>query len=197
MFLNNYHYLRGGSEQVYFGEMDLLTSQGHKVRAFARKTLMDLPSELSGFFPEDIKTDRLSLGFGAFRTLKEIVYSSEAKKCLGRALEAFTPDIAHAHNIYGRLTTSVLDLLSRNGIPAVMTLHDYKLVCPSYKLMAGGKVCEDCKGSNYSAAVRNRCHKNSRIASAVYSFEAWFNDVFKKYDKNISFFISPSRFLKS
>nr|NJM01469.1 glycosyltransferase family 4 protein [Desulfobacula sp.] len=177
--------------------MDLLTSQGHEVRAFARKTPMDLPSELSGFFPEDMKTDRLNLGFGAFRTLKEIIYSSEAKRCLGRALETFTPDIAHAHNIYGRLTTSVLDLLSRNGIPAVMTLHDYKLVCPSYKLMAGGKVCEDCKGRNYSAAVRNRCHKNSRAASAVYSFESWFNDVFKKYDKNIAFFISPSRFLKS
>ncbi len=197
LFLNNYHYLRGGSEQVFFGEMALLKEHGHQVKTFVRRTTEDISSDLAEFFPADMKTDRLSLGFGAFRILKEIIYSSEVKKGLDRALTQTVPDVAHAHNIYGRLTTSTLDLLNSRNIPIVMTLHDYKLICPSYKLMCNGKICEACKGKKYFSAVWNKCHKNSRIASAVYAFESWFNDFFKKYENNVSFFISPSRFLKS
>ncbi|MFA5905018.1 MAG: glycosyltransferase family 4 protein [Desulfobacula sp.] len=197
LFLNNYNYLRGGSEQVYFGEMSMMKAHGHEVGAFARRTPVDFPSELAGFFPEDMKTDSLSLGFGAFRTLREIIYSTESKKCLGQLLGEMTPDVVHAHNIYGRLTTSTLDLLNSRNIPIVMTLHDYKLICPSYKLMCNGRVCEACKGKKFFSAIWNKCHKNSRIASAVYAFESWFNDFFKKYEKNVDFFIAPSRFLKS
>ena len=105
-------------------------------------------------------------------------------------------DVAHAHNIYGRLTTSILDLLYKKNVPVVMTLHDYKLICPNYKLMCNGHVCEDCKGKIYYMAIRNRCHKESLVASTIYAFESYFNQIFKKYEKNVRFFISPSRFLK-
>jgi glycosyltransferase involved in cell wall biosynthesis len=106
-------------------------------------------------------------------------------------------DVAHAHNIYGGLTTSVLDLLSENKIPIVMTLHDYKLICPNYRLMYRGRICEDCKPGKYYMAVRNKCHKDSRLASLLYAFETYFNQRLKKYKKNIRFFIAPSIFIKS
>ena len=105
-------------------------------------------------------------------------------------------DIVHAHNIYGGLTTSVLDLLNQNKIPIVMTLHDYKLICPNYKLMHHSKTCEECKKHKYIMAIKNRCHKNSIIASTIYSLETYFNFIFDKYHKNIFKFISPSRFLQ-
>lgn len=197
LFFNNYHYLRGGSEQVYFGEMELLKKNEHTVHAFARRTPQDVPSHFSDFFPNDIKTDSLSIGLGVFRTLKEIIYSSESKKQLERLLEEYQPDIIHAHNIYGRLTTSVLDLLKKKNIPVVMTLHDYKLVCPNYKLMYGNRICEDCQGRHFYHAVKNRCHKNSLAASGIYAFESWFNRFFNKYRYNVSFFISPSWFLRN
>jgi glycosyltransferase involved in cell wall biosynthesis len=105
-------------------------------------------------------------------------------------------DIAHAHNIYGRLTTSVLDVLHDNNIPIVMTLHDYKLICPAYTLLSQSNICEDCEGHLYYMAIKNRCHKESLIASTIYAFESYFNKIFKKYEKNVRFFISPSQFLK-
>ncbi|MBF0413344.1 MAG: glycosyltransferase family 4 protein [Desulfamplus sp.] len=196
LFLNNYHYLRGGSEQVYFGEIELLRTHGHLVHAFARKTESDFPSKYAPFFPKDIKTDSLSFGFSTFRMVKEILYSSESKKQLEKILKKFKPDVVHAHNIYGRLTTSVLDLLYANNIPIVMTLHDYKLICPSYKMMFNNRVCEDCKGGKYYQAVLNKCHKNSMAASAIYALETWLNDYFQKYRLNVSFFVAPSLFLK-
>jgi glycosyltransferase involved in cell wall biosynthesis len=94
------------------------------------------------------------------------------------------------------LTSSVLDILSDRKIPAVMTLHDYKLACPSYKFMFKDHICEDCKGARYYKAIKNRCHKESYWASAAIAIESYINDWFKKYRNKIKYFISPSHFLK-
>lgn len=196
LFLNNYHYLRGGSERVFFDEMQLLVQHGHKATAFARKHAEHISSECDNYFPADIKTDSIDLSWGALRTLKEIFYSGKAKGALDQLLKQFPPDIAHAHNIYGRLTTSVLDLLYEKGIPVLMTLHDYKLICPTYLLMCNGHICEDCKGGKFYMAVRNRCHKDSWLASAIYTLESYFNQWLGKYRRNIKLFIAPSLFMR-
>ena len=196
LFLNNYHYLRGGSERVFFSEIEMLRANGHNVCSFARKHPRDLPSTFSYLFPEDLKTESVRFSVDALRTVKEIIYSKEAKASLRKLIDQFRPDIAHAHNIYGRLTTSVLDILREESIPTVLTLHDYKLICPSYKLMRDGRVCEECKGNNFYKTILYRCHKDSIIASVLYAFESYFNFWFKKYTGNVAHFISPSRFLK-
>jgi len=195
--LNNYNYLRGGSEKVFFGEMDLLKAHGHDVVAFARNTSRDIPATYSHLFPKDIKTDSTKLSFKSLSTLFEVVYSKTSREALQKLLKKINPDVAHAHNIYGRLTTSVLDSLHEKKCPVVMTLHDYKLICPSYKLMSGGRVCEDCKGGKYYHAIVNKCHKDSYIASAIYSFESWFNAFLNKYKDNVCYFIAPSQFLRN
>ena len=197
IFLNNYYYIRGGSERVFFGEMDMMKEHGHTVAGFARKSPSDLPAEFARFFPPNIVTDKISLSWEAVRTMKEIFYSHSARNGLAQLLSSFKPDIAHVHNMYGRLTTSVLDLLAAKKIPVVMTLHDCKLVCPTYLFMNKGKVCEDCRGGKYYMAVRNRCHKGSYAASAIVALESFFTDVSGKYRNNVRFFIPPSHFLRN
>ena len=64
------------------------------------------------------------------------------------------PAVAHLHNVYHQLSLSAVRELERQGIPIVMTLHDYKPVCPAYLLMTGGEVCERCRGGRfYNAAL--------------------------------------------
>ena len=78
-----------------------------------------------------------------------------------------------------------------------MTLHDYKLMCPSYLFINKGKVCEACKGNRYYMAILKRCHKSSYAASAIVALESYFCMRLLKYRKNIKTFLSPSRFLKN
>ncbi len=196
LFLNNFSYLRGGSERVFFEEMDLLRSHGHSVAIFSRTNPNNVQSEYDRYFPPDMETEKPTISLKAFRIVKELIYSGEIKQGLKKVIDEFKPDMAHAHNVYGRVTTSALDVLAGKGIPVVMTLHDYKLVCPSYRFMYDDRICEDCKGGRFFMAVRNRCHKGSVAASAVYAFESYFNEWLKKYRKNVRFFISPSHFLK-
>ncbi|MFH2093446.1 MAG: glycosyltransferase family 4 protein [Pseudomonadota bacterium] len=197
LFLNNYFYLRGGSERVFFGEMDLLKKKGHEITGFARNHPEDHPSPHHHFFPPDMATDRVRFSWDAIRSVGEMLYSRSAKKSLELMLKEVKPDIVHVHNMYGRLTTSVLDVLSQHKLPVVMTLHDHKLICPTYRCMRNEQVCEDCGNGKFFMAVLNRCHKNSYAASAIVAFESYYCTWFDKYLKNVMFFISPSCFLKN
>ena len=122
-----------------------------------------------------------------------IMYDRQAARCFLRFLEAAKPDIVHAHNIYGGLTTSILDAARKQRVPVVMTLHDYKLICPSYLMLNRGAVCEDCKGGRFIHCLLNRCHKESLTASGVYCLESYLNRWLHKYD-TIRYFICPSMF---
>lgn len=194
LYINNYSYLRGGSERIFLGEMQILKQHEHSVAAFARQSPHDDDSADYKFYPPNLETATLGFSWAALKTVKEIIYSNTVKKALASMIEYVRPDIAHAHNIYGRLTTSVLDVLQEKGVPVVMTLHDLKLLCPSYLMLNHGMVCERCKGKRFYNAILTKCHKNSYAASTIYAFETWLNHFRRKYDV-VRFFIAPSRFL--
>ena len=194
LFLNNFFYLRGGSERVLFEEMRMLKEAGHEVAVFSRANRQNEASEYERYFPPDIDTETGGISLRTLKTAKELIYSASAKEGIEKLVEQFKPDIAHAHNIYGRLSLSVLDGLKEKRVPTVLTLHDYKLLCPNYLMLNHGEICERCKGRKFRNAFYTRCHKNSYPASAIYAFESWFNHSFGKYN-SVRAFISPSRFL--
>ena len=188
--------MRGGAESVFLAEADLMKRHGHAVHIFANQHPNNMKSQYDKYFPREMVTDSLMPSIRGLRSLFQLFYNWNSKRGLTNMLCNFPVDVAHAHNIYSRLTTSVLDLLYEKHVPILLTLHDYKLVCPSYKLMYNDHICEDCKDNKYFMAIRNRCHKNSLVASTIVSLEAYFNHLFNKYQKNVRFFISPSKFLK-
>ena len=194
LFLNNFYYLRGGSERVLFEEMRLLQKAGHEVAIFARSNTNNVPSAYEEHFPDEISFERSGFRL-SLSTAKEIIYSHSSRAGLRKVIDSFKPDLAHAHNIYGRLSTSVLDTLKETQIPTVLTLHDLKLLCPSYLMLNNGRVCERCKGNRFYNAIITRCHKQSYMASSVYALETWFNIKFRKYD-SVKYLITPSRFLR-
>lgn len=192
LFANNYYYLRGGAERVFFDEMDLLTKKHHEIIPFSRHFEKNIPSEYAQYFPSEFSykgvpfSGRLIAGF-------KLIYSFECRNQFRKLLNDMKPDLVHAHNIYGRLTSSIIDAAKAKKIPVIMTLHDYKLVCPSYLMLSSGSPCERCKGKRFYYCILTRCHKNNFIASAVYTLEAYFNSWLKKYNL-VNFFICPSMF---
>jgi glycosyltransferase involved in cell wall biosynthesis len=194
LFINNFYYLRGGSEKVLFEEMRLLREAGHETAVFSRSNDKNEPSQFAEFFPPPLDTERVGISLASLYTAKELVYSNAARRGVREVIKRFRPDMAHAHNIYGRLTMSVLDELKSVGVPVVMTLHDLKPLCPSYLMLRNGVVCERCKGKKFHNAVLTRCHKGSYPASFVYALESWINHSLGKYC-SVRRFITPSRFL--
>ena len=189
---NNYYYLRGGAERVLFEEKQLLQKNDHHVIVFSQAHLSNEHSEYANYFAPFV--DWRSSGLvNKIPTAINIIYNCRSRRAFLRLVEDAKPEIVHAHNIYGGLTTSILDASEKKGVPVIITLHDYKLICPAYLMLNRGNICEDCKGRKFIYCLINRCHKENLAASLVYCVESYFNKWLRKYDR-IRYLICPSLF---
>jgi glycosyltransferase involved in cell wall biosynthesis len=191
---NNYLSLIGGSERVMLDEASWLRRNGHTVTLFGRidadqrhnipyaELMPSLPNYASGGT------------FRKFEIARNVIYNRGTGIRFRSFLSSVRPDIVHCHNIYAGLTTAVVDECFKARIPCVITLHDYKLACPSYRMMRDGKPCSLCVGGKFYHCAFTRCHKSSIVVSVVSTLEAYFNECFGKYLK-AACFIAPSRFL--
>jgi len=192
IFANNYYYQRGGSERVFFDEMDILTQHNHNVIPFSRVTKDHCYSKYQEYFTPFNEFENVSL-LKKIQTSINIIYSRQSGNNFKYLINIVKPDIIHGHNIYGGLTTSIIDIAKIYSIPFVMTLHDYKLICPSYLKLSKGLICEKCNDRRYYNCVITRCHKNSLFPSAIYAAESYFTILFKKYNW-VKYLICPSQF---
>lgn len=101
-----------------------------------------------------------------------LLWSRRAGRGLRERLDQFRPDIVHFHSVYHHLSPSVLRAARSARVPAVMTLHDYKLVAPCYSLFRDGEQCFSCVGRRVPVpAVRHRCIKHSVLGSVTCAAE--------------------------
>lgn len=196
--INKFHYLRGGSERVYFGTADVLERHGHKVTFFSMVHPENVSCETSRYFMPDVDLNTNDISHkDQIKIALRVLYSSEAKKRLSRLLDRYPIDIAHLHNIHHQISPSILHELKERNIPVVMTLHDYKMVCASYSLMNDEKTCESCCGGKYYKAISQRCIKNSVAKSILATVEMYLHHKLLDIYNNVDLFISPSVFLKN
>lgn len=175
--INAFHYRRGGSETVYFNTAALLRAHGHEVVEFALKWPENQQSLYSEFFAESKESRK-----GALKPVKNIVnyfYHFEAARNLDRLLRQEKPDVAQVHLIWGQLTPSILKVLRRHKVPVVLTVHDFRMVCPASVMRNGrGEVCEQCQGHRFYKCVANACCKGSKALSAMMAVEQYTRNLF-------------------
>jgi glycosyltransferase involved in cell wall biosynthesis len=192
--VNKFLYGGAGAETVMFRTADLLRARGHEVSFFAMQDRRNVLCAESKYFPRGRYYDADHGLVSRVRDAASSIYSLEARRALRRLLQDQRPDVAHLHNVYHQLTLSVVDELAAQNVPMVMTLHDYKPVCPSYVLYTDNAPCRRCVTGLPGHAIKHRCIKDSRAASAVGAAEAMLARTRKLYER-IDAFISPSRFL--
>jgi len=195
LLINKFFYRRGGAETYFFDLAKLLESRGHEVAYFCMRHNENFETEWSKYFVSEVDLTKRQGAVKDAVTAARFIYNIEAKKKLKKLLREFKPDIIHLHNIYHQLSSSVLDVLKGYGAPKVMTLHDYKLICPNYSLFTKGEVCERCFRHKYHQAVINRCVQDSYSASALAALEMSYTKARQIYENVIDCFVSPSAFL--
>jgi glycosyltransferase involved in cell wall biosynthesis len=195
LLINNYHYLRGGSERAYFDTAEILAKHGHEVAFFSTENPKNQPTPWSKYFVSEIDFEEGKTSLPSkIKFLSKGFYNFEAKKKLAGLIDDFKPDIAHLHNIYHHLSPSVIDVLKKKHIPMIMTLHDYQLISPNYSLFARGEIWEGSRAKKYWRCFTDRCVKDSYWQSFLAAIEAYFFQWLGVCEK-IKKFISPSRFL--
>lgn len=127
--------------------------------------------------------------------IPSFIYNRQAAKQLERLILDKKPDIAHIHLLFNSLSVSILPVLQKYRIPTVMTVHDYRLICPAYTLTNGkGKICELCKDRHFIHCTLNRCSNGNLTNSMLLSLENSFRSCFYEPLNYIDKFIFVSKF---
>ena len=169
----------GGEDRAVEAEMAALSESGHEVALLGRNNA----------------TIRTPLDM--VRTAWQLPGTDDLRRELRAEIEAASPDVIHAHNLFPLITPSLYDAASDLGIPVVQTLHNFRNVCASGLLMRAGKICEDClTGSPYQAAL-HRCYRNSVPGSLAL---ARMIDIHRKrgtWERSVAKFIALTAFSRS
>lgn len=204
ILLVNYRYfISGGPEKYMFNIKKILEDHGHEVVPFSIHSSKNVETEYSRYFVEPLG-NRDAVYFSEIKkTPKSIlqmvsrsVYSVEVKKAIQREIKDIKPDIVYIIHFVNKLSPSVITGAKELGIPVVLRLSDYFLLCPRFDFMSQKKICEDCLTKGYKTCIKKKCVQGSRAASLVRVFSMKVHKFLRIYDK-VDAFISPSMFLRN
>jgi glycosyltransferase involved in cell wall biosynthesis len=146
------HYM-GGAELIACKQATIVQQMGHDVQVFSGRLgggwfRSHRVTHENGAFP----ITRISLSAQDISGTSWDFTSPDIRREFCRALDDFSPDVVHFHNIVG-LSIGLIDECYRRRIPTAMTLHDYWGICFKNTLLKnngnickqGGLVCLDCR----------------------------------------------------
>ncbi|MBP1593145.1 MAG: glycosyltransferase [Bacteroidetes bacterium] len=192
LIVNKFYYKRGGDCIYAINLAHLLEQQNHEVAIFAMNFPENIKSGWEYYYPYQVNfSDRQFKG--KILAISRLLGFAGIKSSFLKLLESFKPDIVHLNNIHSYLSPVVAKLSHDRGIKVVWTLHDYKLICPTYSCLRNGKVCELCF-FNPLPVFSKKCMKKSYIASFIAYIEAirWNKNNIEPY---VDTFICPSNFI--
>jgi len=140
LMVHNEYGRLSGEEIVVNGVRRLLGEHGHKVISFIRSSA-------------EIETMR----WGKARAFFSGIYSRSSRLMMRRLLAKDRPDVVHIHNLFSLISPSILPECRRASVPVVMTVHNYRLVCPNGLHIVRGQVCEKCCGGREWWCVLRNC----------------------------------------
>ena len=139
-----------GEDRVVDQEQSALEAAGHQVVRFERRS-------------DDIAA------LGSVRkamVAANVVWNPGPARDLEALLTTDRPDVVHIHNVFPLLSPSVLLACQRSGVPSVVTLHNFNLVCAAGNLYREGAICRACVGRHFPApGVAHGCYRGSSLST--------------------------------
>ena len=111
---------------------------------------------------------RESLG-GKIRGFISGVCCPGGVRAMREALRREKPDVVNVHNLYPFISPAALRECKKAGVPVVMTIHNFRLMCPTGLFMRDNRPCELClENGNEWGCVRHNC-EHSMLKSLGYA----------------------------
>ncbi|WP_159476914.1 glycosyltransferase family 4 protein [Dyadobacter sp. 3J3] len=104
------------------------------------------------------------------------VWNLRVAKDLKERLLSLRPDIIHIHNWHFATGPLVIRVANSLGIKVILTIHNYRLLCPSATLMHNNKLFLNSVNVSFPwKAVRLKVYRNSSLQTFWLSFIIWFH----------------------
>jgi len=198
LYCNKYDYPFSGTEAYLFDLIHRMDERGQETALFS----MD-HGRTPAFTGRSYRIPYLDFKDPNAGFLKKVkmtahaIYSTSARRAMRNCLADFSPDLAHVRGIYHHLSPSILWELKRRGIPVLYHLNDFKILCPTYNLVADGHPCELCSHGAFHHVVTKGCYAGPRASAVVLAAEAYLHKWLRTYKRCVDMFLAPSEFVRS
>lgn len=149
--VHDHYRIAGGEDQVVRNEGELLREHGHNVYLYSRRN-----EEIPG-----MKVwEKVCLPFSAVFSLRTFY---EVRKMIREK----GIDLVHVHNTLPLISPSVFYAAFAAGVPVVMTVHNFRLLCPNGIFYRNGHVCQECVQKGLWCGIKYGCYRGSRVQTLI------------------------------
>lgn len=148
LILHTHYQQPGGEDQSFASETILLREQGHEVQTLT-------------FHNQDLNS------MPAWRKAGTTLWNQAAYRRTRATIRKHRPRIVHIHNTFSLASPGVIHAAKAEGVPVVMSLRNYRLLCVNGLLFRDGHPCEKCLERFPWRGVLHGCYRNNRSASTV------------------------------
>ena len=156
----------------------MLKKRGHEVMQYIRSSV-----ELD------------SMRFGKIRAFLTGLYNPSSVHDIERVVREFRPEVVHIHNLYPFISPAILPHIRKAGVPVVMTVHNYRLVCPNGLFHNQTGICERCAGGKEWNCIWFNCEKSVPKSVGYALRNAWAR-ITGYYRENVDVFLCLTGFQK-
>ncbi len=175
----NRYALRGGEEEVFEAETEMLTGRGCQVNAVS------------------VKTEPPEGPFAKAALAMQATWSAAWHKQISELLAKNCPDVVHVHNSFPLISPSIYYACQRAKVPVVQTLHNYRLLCPGALFFRDGKVCEDCLHGGLHQGVKHGCYRESKAQTAAVALMVGVHRTMGTWSQKIDAYIALTEFARN
>lgn len=150
-------YSIGGEANVFYNEVNLLKEHGHEVFTYEATN-----QELFRF--NILKKIKFFLNPG---------WSKESYQKFSKILDKIKPDIVHFHNYKYVLSPSVIKAAKDKNIPTVLTIHNYRMLCPAGHFLRNNKPCELCFQKGFPERIFIHLCANNSLKDTYFMYRLY------------------------
>src|SRR5215469_5540475 len=174
LLVHNFYQIPGGEDSVVREELSMLGRNKVDVELFS------------------VTNDDIQGPLQKVATAFRLVYNPHARRALSKKLTEFLPDVVHIHNFFPLLSPSILDSCRDAGVPCVITLHNFRILCPAPLLNPGHIL----RGRNLRDpcwwTVPKRLYRNSAAATLAVATMIEFHKRIGTWTRKVDRFIALS-----
>ena len=178
ILVNNSHRIVGGSDIVVNATIDLLKRRGIAVLSLIRDS------------------KRLKPGFlGKMQAFASGMYSSSACREMKKLIKDSSPDVIQVQEVFPLISPWILQVGRRLRVPVIMRCSNFILTCPTANFFYKDGPCQRCVGGREYWCLLKNC-RNNIFESFSYALRTIVARKCRIYQKNVTLFITPSKFVK-
>ncbi|RLL35850.1 glycosyltransferase family 1 protein [Acinetobacter cumulans] len=178
LILHNEYQQYGGEDTVVKNEVKLLQGAGHSV------------------YVEIISNHQINGIWSKLNAALGLVFSWKSYFAVRKLIKEIRPDVIHVHNFFPLWSPSIFYACKSLKTPVILTLHNYRTLCPTALLMHDGQVTEKSINDGPWWSVFKKVYRGSLLGTFLLALMISVHKYLGTWNKQVSKFIVLTHFAK-